>query len=175
MISLRAFWLIGLAGAILMGFASAGVHAQDRDVPYWASLRFNEVNMRVGPSQDYPIDWVYKRQGYPVQVVRLREGWRLVRDHQGTQGWIAASQLTPTVGAMIVGEGLADLREGPGANTTLRWRAQPGVVGKLLRCAQDACEIDVDGRTGWVRSERLWGVGDGEPATAPEIVPEDPQ
>ncbi|MEM1052811.1 MAG: hypothetical protein AAGI28_12025, partial [Pseudomonadota bacterium] len=32
--------------------------AQDREVPYWATLRFDQVNMRKGPSQDFPIDWV---------------------------------------------------------------------------------------------------------------------
>jgi SH3-like domain-containing protein len=37
-------------------------------VPYWAALRAGEVNMRVGPSEDFPIEWVYRRQGLPVKV-----------------------------------------------------------------------------------------------------------
>ena len=33
--------------------------AQDTaETPYWASLRVSEVNMRVGPGEDYRILWV---------------------------------------------------------------------------------------------------------------------
>ena len=33
--------------------AFAPAHAQDDGVPYWASLRGRDVNMRVGPGEDY--------------------------------------------------------------------------------------------------------------------------
>ena len=36
-------------------------------MPYWASLRYGEVRMRVGPSEEYPVEWVYKRKGLPVK------------------------------------------------------------------------------------------------------------
>ena len=62
---------------------AAPASAQDREVPYWATLRATEVNMRVGPSEAYPIAWVYRRQGLPVKVLRVREGWRLVQDPDG--------------------------------------------------------------------------------------------
>ncbi|MEQ8412587.1 MAG: SH3 domain-containing protein [Erythrobacter sp.] len=152
-----------LAAVILLAIVVAGslvaepVRAQERAVPYWASLRFDEVRMRVGPSRQYRIDWVYQRKGLPVQVVRVREGWWLVRDAEGTQGWIAASQLTRNRGAIVIGSEPAAMRAGPEAPAPLRWRAEPGVVGKLLRCREQWCEIDVGGRTGWVRAERLWG------------------
>ncbi|MEL6529466.1 MAG: SH3 domain-containing protein [Pseudomonadota bacterium] len=153
-----------VAMAVLAGTASligsAPVYAQDREVPYWASMRFDEVNMRVGPSQEYKIDWVYKRKGLPVKVVRLREGWRLVQDPDGAQGWVAQSQLTPERAALIIGEGLVDLREGPSGSSALRWRAEPGVVGSLGDCEADWCEVDIGGRTGWIAVERLWGAGE---------------
>lgn len=116
--------------------------------------------MRVGPSQEYKIDWVYRRKGLPVKVVRLREGWRLVQDPDGTQGWIAQSQLTPERSALVIGEGLADLREAPTGSSALRWRAEPGVVGTLGDCQDQWCEIDIGGRKGWVASDRLWGAGE---------------
>lgn len=154
--------------ALLLAFASAiaftEAHAQQREVPYWASLRYDEVNMRVGPGRPYKIDWVYRRKGMPVKVVRLREGWRLVQDHEGVQGWILESQLRLTRGVLIVGEGLVDLRDGPSAATALRWRAEPGVVGLLIGCEDSFCEINVDGRTGWVPQDRLWGAEVLEPS-----------
>jgi len=163
--ALRLPILFSLFLAFAASIASTPAHAQEREVPYWATLRFDEVNMRVGPSEQYKIDWVYKREGLPVKVVRLREGWRLVQDHEGTQGWIAASQLSPRLGALIVGEGLADMREEPAATSALRWRAEPGVVGELMRCREGFCEIDVAGRSGWIDQTRLWGVGEMEPTT----------
>jgi SH3-like domain-containing protein len=134
--------------------------AQDRALPYWASLRYDEVRMRVGPSEEYPIEWVYKRKGLPVKVVRVREGWRLVEDPEGAQGWIASSQLNPARGVMINGKGLVELRDGPSGAAALKWRAQPGVVAALLRCQAQWCEVDVAGRKGWVSRDRLWGAED---------------
>ncbi|MEL7188868.1 MAG: SH3 domain-containing protein [Pseudomonadota bacterium] len=133
------------------------VSAQRDTLPEWRSLRFEEVRMRVGPSQDYPIEWVYKRQGLPVKVIRKREAWSLVVDHEGTQGWIADSQLSGTRGAMITGEGVTELRAEPSQEAGILWRAEPGVVGKLGPCQMEWCEIDVEGRAGWVVRQRLWG------------------
>ena len=131
--------------------------AQDREVPYWATLRSDEVNMRVGPSEDYRIDWVYHRKGLPMKVVRLVEGWRLVEDPEGAKGWVVARLLSPDRGAMVTGKGLVELRADPESSARVLWRAEPGVVGKLGKCDGGWCRLDVGGRQGWVRAERLWG------------------
>ncbi|MEM7779029.1 MAG: SH3 domain-containing protein [Pseudomonadota bacterium] len=136
--------------------------AQSSEMPHWRTLRFDEVNMRVGPSREYKIEWVYKREGLPVVVLRQRDGWLYVRDHEGTLGWVAASQTTSRLGGMIMGDGLADLRAEPSATSEIKWRAQPGVVGRINECTQDHCELDVEGRIGWVAIDRLWGVGEIE-------------
>ena len=133
---------------------------QDREVPYWATLRATEVNMRVGPSEAYPIAWVYRRQGLPVKVLRVREGWRLVQDPGGERGWIVARLLDPERGAIVIGNGLAAMREEPDGGSRVLWRAEPGVVGALGNCEDGWCEFDVGGREGWVRAERLWGAGE---------------
>lgn len=134
--------------------------AQDREVPYWATLRAEEVNMRVGPSEAYPIEWVYRRPGLPVKVVRVNQGWRLVEDPDGERGWIVARLLDPDRGAIVVGDGLAEMRAAPEASAKVLWRAEPGVTGELGDCEADWCELDVAGREGWVRAERLWGAGE---------------
>ena len=148
--------LLPLAFAVM----AAPAAAQDRSVPYWATLRADEVNMRVGPSEAYPIAWVYRRQGLPVKVVRVRQGWRLVEDPDGVRGWIVARLLDPDRGAIVVGDGLAELRAAPEAAAPVRWRAEPGVAGVLGDCEAGWCKLDVAGRAGWVRAERLWGAGE---------------
>lgn len=129
-------------------------------MPYWATIGAEEVNMRVGPSRDYPIDWVFKRKGLPIKVVRLREGWRLVQDPDGAQGWIVSSLLSPQRGMMVTGEGLVDILAMPSSGAQVLWRAEPGVVGRLNSCESDWCEVDIGGRVGWIAQDRLWGAGE---------------
>src|SRR3546814_19249230 len=76
--------LITLAAILAFGMPGTG-HAQSREVPYWASLRAEVVNMRVGPSQDYRIEWVYRRQGLPVQAIGRGAG----RERGGPDGEIS--------------------------------------------------------------------------------------
>jgi SH3-like domain-containing protein len=151
--------LVSLVPLLVAVFAAPAA-AQGREAPYWATLRANHVNMRVGPSEAFPIEWVYRRTGLPVKVLRVREGWRLVQDPEGERGWIVARLLSPDRGAIVVGQGLAEMRESPDTIARVLWRAEPGVVGRLRRCADGWCELDVEGRKGWVRAGRLWGAGD---------------
>jgi len=151
--------LLALLVLALFPLTSAA-RAQDRETPYWASLRVDEVNMRVGPSENYPIDWVYKRRNLPVKVVRLMQGWRLVRDPDGAEGWILARLLSPERSAIVVGKGLAPMRAAPDASAALRWNAEPGVVGMLGDCDNGWCEFNVEGRKGWIEAKRLWGAGE---------------
>ncbi len=157
----RAILSLLSALVIMLAAVSAdSLSAQNRETPYWASLRVSEVNMRVGPSMDYRIDWVYRRQGLPVRVLRVMEGWRLVQDPDGTQGWVSQRMLSTTRGALVIGEGLAPLRERPDTSSPLRWNLEPGVVGKLGECQQGWCELDVEGRTGFIEASRLFGAGE---------------
>jgi SH3-like domain-containing protein len=149
-----------LPALVLLALLSSPAAAQDHDPPYWASLRADEVNMRAGPSEDYQIEWVYRRKSLPVKVVRIMEGWRLVRDPDGAQGWVVARLLNPARTALVTGKGLAAIRDAPADNGRLLWNVEPGVVGKLGDCETGWCKFDVGGRKGWVRQARLWGAGD---------------
>jgi len=143
---------------LLIAFAMPAA-AQERDVPYWASVRVDELNMRVGPSESYRISWVYHRKKLPLKVLRLKEGWRLVEDPDGARGWVVARFLVPKRTAIVRGKGLADMREKANGNARLLWRLEPGVVGGLGDCDSGWCKFDVDGHGGFVRQDRLWGAG----------------
>lgn len=138
--------------------AASPAAAQDEDVPYWASIRSSEVNMRVGPAESYRIDWVYKRPGLPVKVVRRQEGWRLIEDPDGTKGWVLGRFLSRDRTAIVMGNGNADMRAEAGESAPLRWHVEPGASGKLGDCDEGWCELDITGHKGFVREERLWGV-----------------
>lgn len=157
MTAIRLLFTVILATLMCGVMAPVAGAAQDKKPPHWASMKFNEVRMRVGPSREYPIEWVYVRAGLPVKVMRTLDGWWLVQDPDGDQGWIASSQLSLARSAIVVGDGAVIMREAPDAKSALRWRAQPGVVADLLQCRNDWCQIDITGRSGWVPADRLWG------------------
>jgi SH3-like domain-containing protein len=143
---------ISLLGAI-------PAQAQNMQVPYWAALREDKVNMRVGPAEDYKIGWVYSRKQLPVKVLRIKDGWRLVQDPDGARGWILSRFLTRERSALVRGQGATEMREKGEANARLLWRLQPGVVGKLGDCAAGWCRLEIGARAGFVRQDRLWGAG----------------
>jgi SH3-like domain-containing protein len=152
--------LVSLALLTQLTLISAPLAAADRAVPYWASIRSREVNMRVGPARDYRIAWVYRRPQLPLKVVRLKEGWRLVEDPAGERGWMLAQFLSPERSALVTGAGLAEMRAEGRGGAKLLWRIEPGVVGKLGECDLGWCRFDAGGHIGFVPQDRLWGAGE---------------
>lgn len=146
-----------LATSTLIAIPAA---AQEIEVPYWASIRSTEVNMRAGPGEDYRISWVYRRQHLPIKVLRLKEGWRLVQDPDGAQGWMMARFLTRQRGGYVHGTGLAEMRESASADAKVLWRLKPGVVGLLGDCADGWCAFSIGERKGFVDQARVWGAGE---------------
>jgi SH3-like domain-containing protein len=156
---IRSLFRIVIAGAAL-SLAVAGAPAMaEEDVPYWVSLRADEANMRVGPSESYPIEWVYQRKGLPLRVVRKLSGWRLVEDPEGTRGWIVSRFLSLERAAIVTGKDPAPMRATAGADAKVLWRAEPGVSGSLGDCREGYCRFAVGERAGWIAERRLWGVG----------------
>ena len=152
-------WIL-LALIFLSGVMSVPADAQNREVPYWASIRTHEMYMRVGPSVDYKIEWVYRREGLPVKIIRIVDGWRLIQDMDGTQGWVSQSLLSTRRTAIVIGKGKVAMRSAPDASGKLRWHLQPGVIGTLGECESGFCELDVNGHKGWAEQTKIWGTGD---------------
>ena len=147
---------LAIAGSLLLAAPAA---AEGNPGPYWASLRATEVNMRVGPGEDYRINWVYHRQHLPVKVLREMEGWRLVQDQDGARGWVTVRLLSKQRGAVVIGGGAAEMREQASDSAKLAWRLSPGVVGVLGDCSGGWCKFGVAGRNGYVHEAALWGAG----------------
>lgn len=151
------FKRILLAAALAVSFVAPAAGQETTEVPYWASVRASEINMRVGPGEDYRILWVYKRQHLPLKVLRMKEGWRFVQDPDGAQGWVLARFLTRQRTAFVRGGDPAEMHEAADPASRLRWRLAPGVVGLLGDCDKGWCALTVGPRRGYVPQDRLWG------------------
>lgn len=140
-----------------------GVALAQAKPPYWASIAAGEARMRTGPGRQFPAVWLYRRAGLPVRVIETYPNWRKIEDPDGTQGWMQANLLSEDRAGIVRGE-IRALRQSPGEQAPVIWRAEPGVVGKLSECRRGWCKIDVRGRMGYVETAHLWGVDAGEGA-----------
>ncbi|NIA72182.1 SH3 domain-containing protein [Pelagibius litoralis] len=130
-------------------------------LPRFVSLRASEVNLRSGPGTRYPIDWVYRRSGMPVEIIDEFDTWRRIRDWQGTEGWIHQSMVQGRRGILIVGQ-RRTLKRRPEAEAAGVALLDAGVVGTLERCRDDWCEIAAGGYSGWLQRSGFYGLYPGE-------------
>jgi SH3-like domain-containing protein len=137
----------------LAACAASGVEA----TPRFAVLHADKVNLRAGPGDRYPIQWVYIRRGWPVEVIAQWDHWRRVRDWEGTEGWVHEKMITQRREVIVTG-GVRGLRQAPDANAALVARAEAGVMAKLDECRGEWCRIGAGDITGWVKRSEVWGV-----------------
>jgi SH3-like domain-containing protein len=129
--------------------------------PYWASISAGKAMMRTGPGREFPARWQYQRAGLPVKVIETYPNWRKVEDPDGEKGWIQGNLLSDDRTAIVVGE-IREMRGSADATAPVIWRAEPGVVGRISKCARGWCLFDVRGKTGFIKIAHLWGVGADE-------------
>lgn len=141
-------------------YAAEGVESRVSDfsglpVPRYSSLRYDKVNGRAGPSLDYPIAWSYARLGLPVVIVRESQEWRKIRDPQGDEVWVHRRMLAGERTVITTDHGIirrtAESRSSPVASFSA------GAVLQLNRCSEAWCEVEAEGRKGFVLKTEVWG------------------
>lgn len=130
-------------------------------IPRFVSLKSETVNVRVGPGKRYPIEWIYKRKGWPVEVVEEYGHWRKIRDIENAEGWVHKNLLSGTRTALIQDQ-RRPLYLAPDASTAIVLEADPLVVGTLISCNKEWCRMSIQSREGWMRRDYIWGVYDSE-------------
>ncbi len=147
---------------ILSAFGAAADAQRQRETPYWASISASRAMMRTGPGRNYPATWLYVRPDLPIRVVEVYQNWRKVEDPGGTTGWMLVNLLSDTRTAIVEGDRPQEMRQEPDEEAPVAYRAEPGVVGRVSRCAAGWCLLDVGGQRGFIRTDSLWGVDRGE-------------
>jgi SH3-like domain-containing protein len=145
----------------LAAMAATGASAEERPVPYWASVAKGEALMRTGPDRSYPALWLYRRRDLPVKVLQIHGVWRRVEEQDGTSGWMLATLLAARRAGVVV-NGTQAIRDRPDTGARLLWQAEPGVVGRLSKCDGHWCRIQVGARQGYIEQAGVWGTGPGE-------------
>src|SRR6185369_14320190 len=130
----------------LMLVAAPALAAEDEanglKLPRFVSLDADKVNLRTGPGQRYPIDWVLTRRDMPVEIIAQFENWRRIREWDGTTGWVQQHLLTGKRHVLVAKGNSRPIHRQPDANSALVARAEPGVVARLTECRAGWCRVE---------------------------------
>lgn len=153
---LAAIVLVGLSAEF--SIAVAQTQGTGLPLPRYVSIRAGEVNLRTGPGVQYPVEWVFQRQKLPIEIIKEYRTWRLIRDWEGTQGWMHQSMLSGTRTFMVTGKPRT-VRAKPEAKSRAVAIMEPGAIGELVSCPSAAgwCRIKAGKADGWLRRVEFWG------------------
>ena len=152
----------GAYAALLIAAVAAPAAAQDERPPYWASIASGQAMTRTGPGKTYPGVWLYQRRDLPVRVVKKYESWRLIQDPDGAQGWMLVTLLSDRRTAIVKPGSPRPVRAEPSDGAKARYLAEPGVVGRIGKCASGWCRIEHGKGRGYIRTSDIWGVAPSE-------------
>ncbi|MBT5072302.1 MAG: hypothetical protein HOJ34_03945 [Kordiimonadaceae bacterium] len=137
------------------------IGASGYPLPRFMSLVDDKTNMRTGPGLEYPIDWIYLKEDYPLKVIAEYGSWRKIVDVDGSTGWIARHLLSLNRTGLII-NGSQNLVKSPEERNIIMVTAEQDVLGSIKKCQNNWCEMEVGGFNGWIRNENIWGALDLE-------------
>ena len=123
---------------------------------YFLTLRNDKVNLRQGPSFEYPIKLFYKKKFLPVLVQDSFENFRKIRDHENNTGWVHVSQLSKKKAAITIEDDQL-LFDRPSIYSTPSAVLKKGKLCKIKKCKDNWCKVQVENFKGWVKKDNLWG------------------
>ena len=129
-------------------------------LPRMASLRSSLINVRSGPGTRYPIEWVYKQKGAPVEIIAEFELWRKIRDWEGSETWVHKARLSGRRFIKVINPGENNIYAKPENDARVVAKAEDGVVGEIMKCPtpDGMCLIKFDTIQGWMPRKGLFGI-----------------
>ncbi len=122
---------------------------------YFLTLRNEKVNLRLGPSFDYPIKIIYKKKNLPVLIKDKSENFRKVQDHENNSGWIHISQLSKKKGGITTEKSI--LYKRPTLYSKPLANLEKGRLVIISKCNKDWCKIRTENFKGWISRNNIWG------------------
>lgn len=150
---------LSLLQPVLAADDAAGLpRATALPLPRFVSLKADKVYIRTGPSLHYPIKWIYKREGMPVEITQEFDAWRKIRDAEGDEGWVHQSLLSGERTVMVSAPDLVPMREDARDGARMTARLEPRVIAHVEKCSGAWCRVATGGYKGWIERNSLWGI-----------------
>lgn len=133
-------------------------------LPRMVSLRSSLINARSGPGTRYPIEWVYKQKGAPVEIISEFELWRKIRDWENSESWVHKAMLSERRFVRVITPGENNIYAKPESNAKVIAKVEDGSVGEVEECPDrdGMCLIKFDNIKGWMQRNDLFGIYDDE-------------
>ena len=126
------------------------------DSLFFLSLKNNEVNLRQGPSLEYPIKLIYKKKYLPVIILDKSETWRKIRDFENNTGWIHVSQLSKKKSAINIKDNSV-IHKKPTIYSKPIVKLENGRLVLINKCKIKWCKVTSGNFSGWIIKSSLWG------------------
>ena len=120
------------------------------------TLKNDEVNLRQGPSFEYPIKLIYKKKYLPVIILDKSETWRKISDFENNSGWIHISQLSKKKSAINI-KNNSVLYKKPTIYSKPIAKLETGRLMLVKKCKVKWCKITSGEYGGWIFKSSLWG------------------
>ena len=121
----------------------------------YVMLKNNKVNVRYGPSFDYPIKYIYLKKNLPIKVIDKKENFRRIIDHKHNSGWIHTSQLKKSSSVILTKKQLIFTK--PSKFSEPIAVAEIGKLVLITKCKKNWCKTDSDDLSGWILFDDYWG------------------
>ena len=122
---------------------------------YFLTLRNEKVNLRMGPSFEYPIKIIYKKKYLPVSIKEQSDNFRKIQDHENNSGWIHISQLSKKKEGITKGEVI--LYKRPTIFSKPLAKVEKGRLVLISKCKDNWCKIKTENYSGWLKKKDIWG------------------
>ena len=123
------------------------------------SLKNNKVNVRLGPSKNYPIKFVYEKKYLPVVIIDEHYNWRKVRDYDNDTGWVHISQLSK-IKTTVTTKDNQVVYSSPTIYSKPKVKLEIYQVLTIKKCNQTWCKIKNAKTNGWVKKDHLWAINE---------------
>ena len=120
------------------------------------TLKNIEVNLRQGPSFEYPIKLIYKKKYLPVIITDKLETWRKIKDFENNSGWIHISQLSKRKSGINI-KNNSIIYKKPTIYSKPIAKLEVGRLVLIKKCKTKWCKIASGGFSGWIYKNSLWG------------------
>ena len=120
------------------------------------TLKNNKVNLRQGPSFDYPVKLIYKKKYLPVIIINKMETWRQIKDHQKNSGWVHVSQISKRKSAININDNSIIYKK-PTIYSKPVVRLKTGRLVLIKKCKKEWCKVTSGNFNGWILEKFLWG------------------
>ena len=130
-------------------------NAISEDNEKFLMLKNDKVNVRYGPSFDYPIKYIYKKINLPVKVIDKKENFRRIIDNKKNSGWIHISQLKQSKSFITASNKI--LFKKPTKFSKPLAKIETGRLLLVKKCERNWCLVETKSFKGWVDEEDLWG------------------